>query len=174
MNGADVHLEDPGHLVFGQIGQGDVIAEQEGQAAVVVLEIQALPHTRRHLVDKAEYAFVPAAVLLVHQVGGEGQPGFPAGVPVEPENPPFSLRRFDHGGQAGLVQIEAVIEHVRDFVAVEGQQPVPRPDGFAGRRTARHHPADRHRHRASSFPRHKNRRRNPLQVTPSILAPHDS
>lgn len=51
-------VDDALHLPLGEVGQGQVVAHQKGQPGVVILEIEALPHPRRHLVHKAEDAVV--------------------------------------------------------------------------------------------------------------------
>ena len=45
------------------------VAEQKGEAVVVIFKIDALSHSGRVLVDKAEDAVVAAAALLIHKVG---------------------------------------------------------------------------------------------------------
>ena len=70
----NVHLNDAVDIVVAEVGHGDEVAVEEGQAAVVVLEVQGLPHTLGELVDEAEDALVLAGVLLVHEGGLEVQP----------------------------------------------------------------------------------------------------
>ena len=60
--------------MLGEVRQGDVVAEQEGQAAVVVLEVERLAQSRRELVDEAKHALVAAGALLIHEIGLEFQP----------------------------------------------------------------------------------------------------
>ena len=56
-----------------QVGERDIIAEQKGQSAVVILEIQALTHPPGELIDKAEDALIAAGLLLIHQISIEFQ-----------------------------------------------------------------------------------------------------
>ena len=53
------------------VRHGDIVAEQKGQALVVVLEVKALTHSRGQLVDEAKHAVIGAGVLLVAQIGLE-------------------------------------------------------------------------------------------------------
>ena len=69
VDGADVHLDNTADLMLGQVGERDIIAEQKGQTAVVILEIQALAHPLGKLIDKAENALIAAGSLLIHQIG---------------------------------------------------------------------------------------------------------
>lgn len=121
--------------MLGQVGQGDVIAEQEGQAAVVVLEIQTFPHTGGHLVDEAENAFVPAGMLLVHQIGLKIQADILLICLTEP-HPPRALLRFQHKLQPGIHQIKPIVQHIFHGMAVYADQPISRLDFFSGRRAA--------------------------------------
>ena len=68
------------------IGHGDIVAEQKGQALVIVLEVQALTHPGGQLVNEAEHTVVGTGMLLVPQVGlevtAEGAALFPLHIPL--------------------------------------------------------------------------------------------
>ena len=59
--------DNPVDVVLGHVGQGDVIALQERKPGVVVLKVQIFPHALRHLIDKAENAFVVTVTVFAHQ-----------------------------------------------------------------------------------------------------------
>lgn len=65
------HLYDTVNIRIRQVGERDIVPEEEGKPAVVVLEVEAFAHAGGHLVDEAEDALVFAGVLFVHQVGLE-------------------------------------------------------------------------------------------------------
>ena len=58
IDGGNVHFYNSVDLVISDIGKRDVVAEQKGKPAVVILKIEALSHALRHLIDKTEYAFI--------------------------------------------------------------------------------------------------------------------
>ncbi|CDC73544.1 unknown [Candidatus Colimorpha enterica] len=62
-----LHFDDARDIVFVHVGQGYVVAHQEGEAGVVVLEVKRLSHSRRELVDEAENALIAAGALFVHE-----------------------------------------------------------------------------------------------------------
>ena len=120
-DGADVHLDDALHLPLGEVGHGDVVAEQKGQALVVVLEIQAFAQAAGQLVDEAEHAVVVAAVLFVAQVGLE--------IAAQRLVLPFfhldgalPAVLADRQGEAGRHRIILIVQHVGHLVAVGGKQ----------------------------------------------------
>ena len=51
-----VEADDPLDILILHICQGDVVSLKERKSGVVVLKVERLTHSRRHLVDKAEDA----------------------------------------------------------------------------------------------------------------------
>ena len=121
VDGRDVHLDDAVDLVVLHIGHGDIVAEQKGQALVVVLEVEALTHSRGQLVDETEHTVVGAGVLLVAQIGGEvaaeGAALFPPDVPL-----PDAVRYPGFQVEAAAVGIKIVVQRVVQLVVVHAQQ----------------------------------------------------
>ena len=66
VDGADVQVDDPLCLPLREVGQGGVVAQQEAEPLVVVLDVQGRPHIGRHLIHEAEQAVVGALVHLIH------------------------------------------------------------------------------------------------------------
>ena len=165
-----MHINDPLHLVLGQVGQRDVVAEQKGQAAVVVLEIQRLAHAGRQLVDKAEDAFVAAGMLAVHQIGFKFQPQlfvlFFADLHTAAR---AVVVHFQH--QLGFHHIKPVVQHIHDLVSVDAAKLHPPTQLFARRRAVRLDRLYRHRHAISPFGQNtKNRGHSPYcKAAPSIF-----
>ena len=63
IDGADVHFDDTGDVLIGHIGEGDIAAEQEAHAAVVILKVEGFAHAAGQLIDEAENALIGAVVL---------------------------------------------------------------------------------------------------------------
>ena len=70
----DAHLYNTVYIGIRQVGQGNIIAEQKRHAAVVILKIERIAHTGRHLIDETKHAFVFAGMLPVHQIRFKLQP----------------------------------------------------------------------------------------------------
>ena len=60
-------VDHPLQIGFGEAGEGREVPIEERQAVVVVLQVEALPHALRQLVDEAELAVVVARAHLVEQ-----------------------------------------------------------------------------------------------------------
>jgi len=59
--------DDPLDIFFLQIRKGHIISLEKGQSGIIILKIQCFPHSRRHLVNKAENALVAAGSVLAHK-----------------------------------------------------------------------------------------------------------
>ena len=126
----DMHLNDAVDVLVAEVGHGDEVAVEEGQAAVVVLEVEGLPHPLGELVDEAEDALVLAGVLLVHQRGLEVQTDIVV-LPLADGD----LKGLAVAGQLqpdlGSREEEAVVQHVGNLAAIDGYEDVPRDDAVA-------------------------------------------
>ena len=67
VQGGKSHFYDSCHVLFRHIGKGDVVSVNEGEAGVVILEIEGVTEPLGVLVDEAEDAAVLAGVLFIHQ-----------------------------------------------------------------------------------------------------------
>ena len=145
VDGRDVHLDDALGLPLGEVRQGDVVAEQKGQALVVVLEVERFPQALGHLVDEAEHAVVRAGVLFVDQIGlkfaAEGL--VIALFRLQVLQLPAPLHRKVERRAGG---IELVVQHVVDLVAVGAEQGVARTQAQLFGRRALVHAFDANRH----------------------------
>ena len=129
------HLDDPLHIGVAEVGKGDVIAHQERQAGVVILEIQALAHTLGQLIDEAKDALVGAALLPIHQVGLKIQAQvFALGL----FNDQLHLLTvpFQHQFYLAVVAVKFIIQHVADDVTVDAHQAIAGLDAVCMGRTA--------------------------------------
>ena len=110
---------DPGNWI--KITLQDVVAEQKAQPLVIILKIQALAHTRGHLVDEAEHTVVGAGMLCIAQIGLE-----PAakGAALRPLHLPLPDAVCHPGFQveAAAVGIKIVVQRVVQLVIVHAQQ----------------------------------------------------
>ena len=115
---ADVHFDYTANFVFRQIGQGHVIAKQEGKAGIIILKIKAFPQALRKLVNKAKYAFVFAAVLPIHQIGFKFQADFLIFRLFQRNRTAFSPVVFQLQDQSCIQLVKAVIQHIHNLIAV--------------------------------------------------------
>ena len=124
VDGADVQVDDALHLALGQVCERHIIAHEEAQARIVVLEIQRWAHARRHLVDEAEHAVVGARVGVVHEVGLKVQPQLAAEGLGNVHGVLCPVRAAQAHGQLRVIGVVFIIQHIGDRVAVDGHQPV--------------------------------------------------
>ena len=121
IDGRDVHLDDAVDLVILHIGHGDVVAEQKAQPLVIILEIQALAHTRGQLVDEAEHAVVGAGMLLVAQIGGEiAAKGAALRAPDIPL--PDAVGNLCLQVKAAAVGIKIIVQRIVQLIFIHAQQ----------------------------------------------------
>ncbi len=113
-----------------QVGQRDEVAVQEGQARVVVLEVQRLPHSGGELVDEAEDALVLAGVLSVHQRRFKIQSDI---VVFALMNDNLKRTAVPHQSQPhlGIGKEKAVVQHVGDLAPVDCAEKVSRAHSVA-------------------------------------------
>ena len=121
VDGADVQVDDPLGLPLTEVGQGGIVAQQEAEPLVVVLDVEGRPHVGRHLIHKAEQAVVGAAVHLVHQIGGEVQPQIAALLLTDGDRPllPVLCKPQHHHR---IIAVKPVVQHIHNVVAVDLQQ----------------------------------------------------
>ena len=122
VEGGEMLLDDAleGRLV--EIGEGDVVAVEERQPEVVILDVEAPPHPLRQLVDEAKHALVgagrnlpsPGRLELDAEIGtaaleGERQRG---AVPLHRER------------ERLLARVKAEVDRVPKPVAVDREDPI--------------------------------------------------
>jgi len=56
------------YVLFLEVGEGDVVAVQEAEPCVIVLEIERLSQSLRVLVDKAEHTAIAAGLFLFYYI----------------------------------------------------------------------------------------------------------
>ena len=122
VDGADVQVDDALRLALRQVRQGNVVAQQEAEPRIVVLEVERLAHTRRHLIHEAEHAVVGAGAHFVHQIGVEVQPQILPLRLVQRDGANVARRRFQFDVRHRVVAVKAVVQHVHDGVTVDGQE----------------------------------------------------
>ena len=132
IDGADVHFDDAGDVLIGHIGEGDIAAEQEAHAAVVILKVEGFAHALGQLIDEAENALIGAVVLAIHEVIGKFQPQLVVLLFFDVKGERLAVP-FHFDGEGSIDHIKAVIQHIVDEIAVDGDQAVAGPDaGFGG------------------------------------------
>ena len=120
-------------LVLFEVGQRDVVAVEERQAKVVVLDVEALPHAARQLMDEAEDALVAAGVDLARarRLELEAEIG-PRATQDRVAFRPATLEREAQPLEAG---VEVEVDDVAEGLSVDGHDPVAGAElGARGRR----------------------------------------
>src|SRR5581483_7038068 len=136
-------LQDALDLALREVGQRDVVAVQEGEAVVVVLDVEALAEPSRQLVDEAEHALVGAG----RDLGRRGRLALEPEplAPLPPQHDRARLARpVGLDRQRLLARLDVEVDQVSEVAAVDAQEPVPGPEPRALGRPARRHRQDAH------------------------------
>ena len=112
----------------GQVGEGHIVAQQEGQAVVVVLEVEGVPQAFGHLIHEAEHAVVGTPVGVIHQVGLELQPQVLPLRLADVEGTAVAVGVRQLHLEAGIVAVKFVVQHIHHALAIDGHQGVAGQD----------------------------------------------
>ena len=134
-------LDDTRELRFLQIGERDVVAVQERQPEVVVLDVEALAHPLRQLVDEAEHALVGAGgdLRCAGRLELDAQIGVGSARQAQRVAGAVAL---DAQGEPRVAAVERKVDGVAQRVAVDGEDPVARHEAGRRRRRAGAHGRD--------------------------------
>ena len=123
IDGADAQVDDPLDLPWGEVGEGDIVAHEEAEPGIVILEVEGIPAPGGHLVHEAEQTVVGAWPRLVHEVGLEVESQLRRLRLFDPHRPSGALRGLQHQLGVPVVAEEAVVQHVLHGVAADGDEP---------------------------------------------------
>ena len=118
-----METDDPVDVLVAHIRQRDVISLKEGQAGIVVLKVQGIPHARRHLVDEAEDTFVPAGAVLAHEAVFKGEPQILSAA-VDFKLPLFPILLSHEKRKFLALGHVFIVKNVFDFVPVYGKKKI--------------------------------------------------
>ena len=145
---ADVHFNNAGDVLIGHIGEGDIAAEEEAHAAVVIFKIERFAHSFGQLIDKAKDAFIGAVVLAIHEVIGEFQPQFVVFFFLNMVKVRFAFP-LHLDGEGGINHVKAVIQYIADEIAIDRDQAIAGLDTGPGGRGMGGDLIDKNGHRGS-------------------------
>ena len=129
-------------ILFAHVRQRDEVAIEERHAVIVILDRQALPHARRHLIDEAEVAAVAARTYAVKNGRGELCAEFLVIVLVEGEHFPLAVFMFDKKLDLLFGEGKAQIDDVAQLLSVDGEDLVSCRKLQFFRQTPRRHAYD--------------------------------
>ena len=130
--------EDALRVELGETGQRGEVPVEEGQAVVVVLEVQAPPHPLGQLVDEAERTMVVAGADPVEDGRGDLDPERLAGRLLDPDQPGQRRAGATHQDAEVARVAEALkIDDVARLVPVQGQELVAHGQSGPGCRRRR-------------------------------------
>ena len=122
---AYMQVDDPLDLPLGEIGQRDVISQQEAQPRVVVLEVHGLSHAFGELVYEAEDAVVGAGAGRIHEIALKVQAQVAPLVLHKRHRVLLSAGAAEHHCKGAVVSEELVVQHIQYFIAVYRNKAVP-------------------------------------------------
>lgn len=112
-----MHLDQSVDIVIPEVCQRDIIPVKEGQARVVILEVYALTHSLRILVNEAEDALVLTAVLFIHKRRAEGEPDIVI-LRLADRSLKALTAALKRQGHVRYREVEAIVEHVAYLMTV--------------------------------------------------------
>ena len=110
------------HFSLGEIGERHIVSHEETESGVIVLEIERRAHAFRHLIDEAEDTFVGTGMRLIHQIRFKVQTQFAAFRLANPKLFGVPVRSAQLHGQAGIIGVILVIQHIMDWISVDRKQ----------------------------------------------------
>ena len=116
--------DDPIDLPRGEVGQSDVVSQQEAQAGIVVLEVHRRAHALRKLVDEAEDTVVRTGTRPVHQIALKIQTQVAALRLVNMQAVFRAVRPGEQQMQIPVIGIEFVVQDVEDAFSVDAEKTV--------------------------------------------------
>ncbi|MPM57085.1 hypothetical protein SDC9_103903 [bioreactor metagenome] len=152
VDGRNMQVHDAPGFPFAEVGEGNIIAHEKGQAGVVILKIEGLPQAGGQLIHKAEDTPVGAGAGPIHQIGLKLQTQVLPLVLADLYRPLGALRVRHGEGEAGVVGIIFIVQHIHNGMAVHRLQRFPDPHARPLGGTAPvHRPDHRHTHAPASF-----------------------
>ena len=132
---AQALLRQAGPIVVGKVGEGDEVAVQEGEAVVVVLDVERAPHAFGQTLEEAEEALVVADAGAVESVVVEFDAQRLVDRLFEFDDAAFAV--VDHVQfNEGVGGLEAVVDLVADGLTVDGDDLITGLEaGFIGQGT---------------------------------------
>ena len=121
-------------LLVGEVGERDIVAVHEGEAEIVVHQVERFAHLFGLLVDEAEDALVLAGVDLVAQIELEVQ----SGVLIQPfaqgerQRLPVALDIQFQAGRAGVKAVVQNVDDARRSLTCRSRSPTRTPAFAAG------------------------------------------
>ena len=128
IDGADVQVNNTLSLTLREIGKGDVVAHQKAEPCVIILEIHGAAHTPGQLVNKAEDTAVGAGAGCIHQVAFKVQAQIAALRLFHTDCVLAAIRAAQHDIKLAVIGKELIIQHIVDFIAIDGNDSVAQGD----------------------------------------------
>jgi hypothetical protein len=138
---AEPLLPYPLPILLTPIGKGYEVPPEKGVTVIVILDIKALPHPRRQLIDEAKGTTVPTKAQAIedHLLEIEAQL-----LPIRSTEPTSSnlAPSPDHKLQLFLGRIEPEIDDIPQLVAIDGEEFIARQQPRLLRRAPSPHRGD--------------------------------
>ena len=125
IEGREAEVDDALDLAVREVGQRDVVAVEERQPVVVVLDVEALAEALRQLVDEAEHALVGACRDLRRLRRLALETEVPAPLPLEHDRARAS-RPVDVDRELLLPGLDVEVDQVPETLPVHPQEPIAR------------------------------------------------
>ena len=139
VNGLQPVSYNPFNIMVAHIGQSNIIPLKERKPGIIILEIQGIPHSLRHLINKTEDAFIIAGTILIHEPPAEINPQLFIGIFLNLQLPLFSVRLFDQQNDLFILHVKLIIKNVFNLMPVNLQKLISRFYAHLFRNASRQH-----------------------------------
>ena len=107
------------NIMVVHVGQRHVIALKKRQTGIVILKIQSIPHSFRHLVDETEHTFISAGAVLIHETFPELHSQFFICIFFNFQLPLLAVRFLDQEQNLLVFRIKLIIKNIFNFMSVD-------------------------------------------------------
>ena len=110
--------DNPLHIPVTHICQGNIISLEKRQPGIIIFKIQRIPHSRWHLINKAEDAFIPAGMILIHQALIKCNSQLFIRILFDFQFPFFPILLFNQKQQFFLFHVKLIIKNIFYLMSV--------------------------------------------------------
>ncbi len=114
--------DDSLDIILLHIGQCNIISLQKRKPGIIVLKIQRIAHSFRHLIDKTKDAFIPAGLIIIHQSAFKHNAQIFVVVFFDFKFPFFPVRFSDQNSNFLFMNQIMIIKHIFDLLPVDTNQ----------------------------------------------------
>ena len=119
IDGREMVLDNSVDIVVIHIGQRNIISLEKGKSGIIILKVERVTHSWRHLIDKAENTAVAAGTVLVHKAVLKSHTEILLIVLLNLKLPFLTVRLAHKQLNVIIIQQIVVVEHILNLRTVD-------------------------------------------------------